>query len=463
LEFLDRETELALLADHLERPGACFFVLYGRRRIGKTELLRRALAGRPLAAYHVATRSTPVEELGRLSLTLAREWEQPLLAAQALASPEALLAVLEGLRGRHILVLDELPYLAESAPALPGLLQEAWDRSLSKGELKLVVCGSSISVMESTFLSPRAPLYGRRTGQMRLGPLPAQTLTQAFPGRPEHAVELAALFGGVPGYLQRLDPSLEPAENVKRHVLTRGEPLYEEVPFLLREELREPRVYAAVLAAIAGGARKFGEISSKVGLDRANLTRYLAVLGELGLVEREVPVTEPRPEKSRKGLYRVSDPFVATWYALVHPLRDLLETGELGRAWPRAQERMRHLMPFAVEPVVRDLFAHACADRIGFPVAHSGRHWSPEAEFDGVYLDADRRRAFVLEVKWTQEPVGIGALDELRRRAAADPVLAPLERTCAVVSRAGFAGRAAPGERAFMLQPRDLFARAARS
>lgn len=440
MEFLDREAELALLSDHLGRAGAGLFVLYGRRRIGKTELLRRALEGRPRAAYHVGTRSTPVEELRRLSATLARDWEQPFLATQALTSHEALLAFLESLRGPHILILDEFPTLVEGEPSLPGLLQAAWDRSLSRSDLRIVVCGSSVSMMESTFLSPRAPLFGRHTGQLRLGPLPPQALGRAFPGPPERIVELAALFGGVPGYLQRLDPDLDPLENVRRHVLARGEPLYEEVPFLLREELREPRVYAAILAAVAGGARKFGEISSRVGLDRANLTRYLAVLDDLGLVEREVPVTEPRPDRSRKGLYRVADPFVATWFALVHPFRNMLETGGVDRAWPQVQERLARWIPLAVEPVVRDLFRRVRADLIPFDVAYAGRYWDPDAEFDAVFLDEERRRAFVLEIKWTQDPVGIGTLDELRRKATRCPAIGSLDLTCAVVSRAGFRG-----------------------
>lgn len=451
MDFLDREDELALLGDHLDRPGAGFFVLYGRRRVGKTELIRRAIEGRPRAAYHVGTRSTTAEELGRLSATLARAWEQPFLGVQPLAGTDALLAFLESLRGPHVLVLDEFPYLVESDPALPGLLQAAWDRSLSRGDLKLILCGSSISVMESTFLSPTAPLFGRRTGQMRLGPLPPGALAGAFAIPAADLVELAAVFGGVPGYLQRLDPAAGLNDNLRRHVLTRGEPLYEEVPFLLREELREPRVYAAILAVIAAGARKFGEISSKVGLDRANLTRYLGTLGDLGLVEREVPVLERHPDKSRKGLYRVSDPFTATWFALVHPFRNLLETGDLERAWPDVKAANTRRLPLAVEPVVRDLFRRSCADLIPFPVAYAGRHWGDGPEFDAVFLDAERKRAFVLEIKWTQGPIDAGVLADLRRRVALDAGLSSMETSCAVVSRAGFTGRAARADKPFMV------------
>ena len=174
MQFIDREQELALVRDHLGRPGAGLFVLYGRRRIGKTALLEEALRSVPRAAYHVGTRSTIAEELSRLSATLATAWELPLLAAQPLASSRALLALLEGLDRPEVLVLDELPFLVESDPAFPGLLQASWDRRLSRSPLKLVCCGSSVGMMEATFLEPRAPLFGRRTGQLRLGPLPVE-------------------------------------------------------------------------------------------------------------------------------------------------------------------------------------------------------------------------------------------------------------------------------------------------
>ncbi|MFZ5831579.1 MAG: AAA family ATPase, partial [Planctomycetota bacterium] len=156
MEFIDRESELELLGRHLKRRGAGLFVVYGRRRIGKTALLEHAIGGVPRAAYHVGTRSTAAEEFGRLSGTLSRAWDAPLLAAQPLASSSALMAFLEGVAGPAVLVLDEFPFLVESDPSLPGGLQAAWDRRLSRGSLKLVVCGSSVGMMEETFLAPRS-------------------------------------------------------------------------------------------------------------------------------------------------------------------------------------------------------------------------------------------------------------------------------------------------------------------
>lgn len=441
--FVDRESELRLLRDHLGRLGGGLFVLYGRRRVGKTALLRELLAGQPRAAYHVGTRSTMIEELGRLSRELARAWGIPLLAAQPLGSTDALIALLEGVDEPSVLVLDEFPYLAASDPSLPGQLQAAWDRALSRSPVKLVVCGSSIGMMEDIFLSRQAPLFGRRTGQLRLEPLTPSWIGRMLPRPPAEVIELAALFGGVPGYLGRLDPALGPLENLRRFVLRPGEPMYEELPFLLREELREPRVYQAILAVIAAGATRFGEISSKVGLDRANLSRYLATLAELGLVRREVPVTERQPDKSRKGLYRIADPFVSTWYSFVHPHRDRLEWGlvdevieqEIAPALPRWMGR-------AVEPVFHELLCEGVlGDVLPFRPTFAGRYWSRTAELDVVLLDRGRERAFVAEVKWRAGAASRGLLDGVRARADGEPALAALERVHAVISRGGFSGR----------------------
>jgi uncharacterized protein len=441
MAFVNRTRELRVLEDHLARPGAGFFVLYGRRRVGKTELLRHAIAGAEATAYHVATRSTIVEELARLSRELARAWQIPLLDVQPLRSTDALIALLEGLERPATLVIDEFPYLVQSDGGLPGMLQAAWDRSLSHKDLKLVFCGSSVGMMEETFLLPTAPLFGRRTGQLRLAPLPPRHLADLFPGwGTVDLVELAALVGGVPGYLTRFEPERSLHDNLARHLLTPGEPLYEELPFLLREELREPRVYQAILATIAGGSRKFGEISSKVGLDRANLSRYLSILAELGLVVREVPVTERRPEKSRKGLYRIADPFVSTWYSFVHPLRDRIERGETDQVMHDSviPQLPRHL-GLAVEPVWRDLLLElGDSDLVPFQAAVGGRYWSATAEFDVVLFDGPRSHALVCEIKWSANPVSVNLLDHLRHRVAGEPAFRGVQVTHAVLSRSGF-------------------------
>lgn len=437
MKFVNRTEELRLLGSHLDRPGASLLVVYGRRRIGKTAVLQRLLDGRARAAYHVATRSTLTDELSRLSVTLAEALDLPLLRAQPLTSAGALLTLLEGVREPATIVLDELPYLVETEPALPGLLQASWDRKLKHGPLKLIFCGSSIAMMEETFLSKQGPLFGRWTGQVRMGPLSARHLAGEFRGTVAEIIELAAIFGGVPGYLDKLDPARGLLWNVRHHLLQRGEPLYEEVPFLLREELREPRVYHAVLSAIAQGSNKFSEISSKIGLDRANLTRYLAVLGELGFVERDVPVTEVDPGKSRKGIYRICDPFVSSWFRFVQPHRDLLERGLVDEVVNRfVKDDLKRWLPQAVERVLRELVTSGgLGPRLPFMPAIVGRYWSPTAEVDVVGLDAGRERALAVEIKWTTNDVPMSVLDDLRRKVAAEPALCGLAMTYGLIVR----------------------------
>ncbi len=451
--FSGRQRERKLLLDHLTRPGAGLFVLRGRRRVGKTTLLRHVLGELEGAAFHVGTKSTTTDELRRLSRELARSWRMPYLEREPLRSWEGLFERMASLEGRRILVLDEFPYLVESERALPGLLQAAWDRDLQHSQHKIVVCGSSVAMMERTFFSERSPLFGRRTGQLRLLPLGPASVAEILGLGTLDAIETAALFGGLPGHLVRLERGASARGNLLRRVLASGEPLYEEVPFLLREELREPRVYQAVLSAIAGGARRFGEIASKVGLDRANLSRYLGTLDELGLVEREVSVLERTPDKSRRGLYRVSDPFVATWFAFVHRHRDRLERGEHVEAFEQEIEpRLPAWLGRAVEPTLTALLRRGPgAARLPFRPVHVGRHWRGDREFDVVMLDEERTQAVVLEIKWSRRPVGAGALAELRRRIGDDAELGALDCTSGVMSRSGFTAAARAGEEGGLL------------
>jgi len=199
-------------------------------------------------------------------------------------------------------------------------------------------------------------------------------------------------------------------------------------------------VYHAILAAIAGGARKFGEISSKVGLDRPNLSRYLATLSDLDLVVREVPVTEQRPDKSRKGLYRIVDPFVAVWFAFVDPYRDLLERGLVEPVMRQhVKPNLSTYLGQAVEPVLTELLCHPpLSEKVPFHPIHAGHYWSPTAEFDVVLLDVERQQAFVAEVKWGQTKIDPRLLGRLRRKVSCESAFGDMKVTFALISRAGF-------------------------
>jgi AAA+ ATPase superfamily predicted ATPase len=237
-------------------------------------------------------------------------------------------------------------------------------------------------------------------------------------------------------------------ENIQDQILRKGCMLYDEVPFLLREEVRDPRVYQAILAANAAGARRFSELSSKTGLDKAHLTRYLAILADLGIIEREVPVTEARPEKSRRGLYRIADPFVSFWYRFVFPNRDQLELGEAEQVLRReVKPALDEYISRTVEPHLGTLFRTRWRHYIPFEPAFMGRYWDDQREIDWLVLDRDRERAVAVEIKWSRTPVLAARLaDDLRNKLRALPGLRPDQCELVLVSRSGFReGRSVPG------------------
>lgn len=436
--FIDREPELAFLEARQRARGPQLIVVWGRRRVGKTAILTRFAREHGLL-YHLATRSTVRLELARFSERVAEHYRDAMVAAQPFASWDVAFRYLASRPEPPGLVIDELPYLAEGDASFTTVLQAAWDERLAERGARLYVCGSSVGMIERMALNRDAPLYGRRTGQWRVAPLPAWQLAGFFPGPLAKQLPYYACFGGIPHYLTQLDPALSLAENLVSCVLARGSVLYEEVPFLLREEFREPRVYFSILVAVAAGSERFGEISSKTGLDRANLTRYLSELIEVGLLRREVPVTQRMPDKSRLGLYKFADPFTRFWFRFVHAHRDRLEMGDTDTVLDG------HILPSldaftapVVEDVVRDLLCDSKArDLVPFTPAYRGRHFGPNAELDVVLLDESRRRAFVAEVKWSKKQVTAALLDGLRGRVALVPELASLDLTYALVARTG--------------------------
>ena len=440
--MINRERELRFLTDHVLSDRPEFGVMWGRRRLGKTTLLK-ALCDTYPSVYFLATQAPPQEQLGRLSRAFADFFQDPLLDRTALPSWEDAFAYLgRNLRERTVLAIDEFPYLVEADPAVPSRFQLGWDEHLGANEnAVLILNGSSLSMMEQHVLGARSPLYGRRTGQWQLEPFTIAQFREFFPGRTMvELIELYAVVGGVPFYALQFDPSASLAANVRRSILSKGSVLYQEVPFLLREEFREPRSYFPILAAIASGSSKFGEISSKTGFDKANLSKYLATLQDLRLVSRDVPVTEVNPSKSRRGLYAIDDPFADFWLRYVWPNLAALELERIGQVWTTqiAPDLAGYVSLRCERFVVTILEQPFVRDWLGFEAAVVGKYWDRSVELDLVGLDAKRERAVIGEVKWSRRPVGTNVAESLRTRSQAVSALHPMEKRYVLFSRSGF-------------------------
>jgi len=348
-------------------------------------LLRRFAQGKP-GAYWVAAITS--EATLRRSFTQALEGESAAFAYDDWRS--AFLAARGDPDTRRLLVIDEYPYLAGAVPGVGTVLQAVWDEVLEGSRLMVVLCGSHIGMMEREAVSYRAPLFGRRTGQIRLRPLPSWGVAAMLPGYAAAAiVETLATLGGVPAYLRMLEQDRSLADNLERLALDPNGVLHQEPVFLLREELLEPRSYFALLQAIAAGNTRLNEIAQAAGVERAPASRYLATLIDLGVVERTVAVSELHPEKSRKGLYIIADGFLRFWFRFVAPLFE-----QLSREW-----------------IVRA----GAAGALPLTLRAVGSWWTRQAEIDVVALGEEG--VLLGECTWSTRPVGLDVLNALRARS----------------------------------------------
>lgn len=334
--FVGRERELKTLTRMWSRDTFQMMVLYGRRRIGKTALLDEFAAGKH-TLYFTARQQTSAANLRDFSRVVYNFFGLPASLPPFALWQDAFDFIIEKQRdesaSRLLFVFDEFPYAAMSEPSLPSTLQISIDHGFKDSSMMMVLCGSNEGFMESEVLGVKSPLYGRRTGQMRLAPFDAFDTALMLPfASPEDVVRYYATFGGTPYYLKQIQPDLSYEENVIDLLFDTSGLLYEEPLMLLRQELRDPAVYNSVMDAIGAGANRQHIIADKAGLPaHSGISKYLAVLSDLGLIERNVPFGEDLA-RSRKGLWHIKDPFFSFWYRFVSPHCSQVESGDGGIA-----------------------------------------------------------------------------------------------------------------------------------
>lgn len=319
--FHGRIRELSRLREEFAAHRPSLLALYGRRRVGKSALLREAVKGLP-HVFHQATRVTAALNLEALKAEIARA----LGADDVLASLDDWLGVLTWLVRRAesvpglVVVLDEFPCLVDVDPAIPSIIQKFWDSAAAAtSRLNLVLCGSSIADMEE-LLAGRNPLYGRKTLAMHLAPLPLRDATAFFPRQAaEDRLRAYGIFGGIPFYLTLYDPDLSLQHNVVNLLLSDSGPLFDEATVLLQSELRDIQRYASIPAAIADGCTRLGEISGRVG-DIGDATRLAPCMERLHRMRLVRPVASMDAEPtSRDRRYFISDPLIRFWHRFVRP------------------------------------------------------------------------------------------------------------------------------------------------
>ena len=437
--FVNRVSELALLEKHYNSDRAELFVLYGRRRVGKTELLAHFCEGKR-HIFFVADQVPEQTSRANLSKAVNDALFGPGQVSAVYNSWDDLLTTLarQAQDERLVVVLDEFPYLVAAYPPLASILQRIWDQSLKNSQIMLILNGSYIGMMEETVLGYKAPLYGRRTAQYLLEPLEFLDAQNFFPSySSEDRLRAYAVYGGTPAYLQTIQPEHPLEANILEGILERGSILYDEVRFILQQELREPRNYFAVLQAIASGNTRQNEIKQAAGLD--NIAPYLDTLQQLHLVERIVPVTETQPHKSRRGLYRLKDNFLRFWFRFVLPNRSQLERGSKEMVFESAiRPEMDHFAAPIFEQACQQYFWRAGLEgRLPFTPNQIGGWWQANQEVDIVILV--ETQLMLVECKWSNRAVGLDILENLEAKTKAIQKEAGKQRVLyGLCSRSGF-------------------------
>ncbi len=327
-DFIGRKAELAVLSESWQAPGGSFIPIYGRRRIGKSELILQFLRTRP-GIYHLGKQAPASFQIREFLDESSQILGEPLLARLPAESWRSALEAVESCwkgEGKLVLVFDEYQWTVEACGELSSLLQEFWDRRWRKsGRIMLILCGSFVGFMERDVLGQKSPLYGRRTAQIHLQPFNFREASQFHPSW-SHINQARAYFicGGVPLYLRFFYPSRSVEKNIEMNLLSEFAPLFREPEFLLREELRDVHNYHAVLVAIASGNRTIRDIAKAAGVSDKSLHYWLEQLIQLGYVARRLPLSRVRAP-ARQVHYVLDDPLLRFWFRFVFPHRSQVQ------------------------------------------------------------------------------------------------------------------------------------------
>lgn len=419
--FVGRERELASLNRLYLSDKFEFAVIYGRRRVGKTALINRFISDKK-AIYFMGVESNAKQNLENLSKNII-EFETGIQAETAFASFQAALEYVFKLaeKGRLILAIDEYPYVARSSKSLASTLQLLIDKYKDRSKLMLILCGSSMSYIEDHVLAYKAPLYGRRTSQMKIMPFDfAETCRCVQNFTDENKALVYGMVGGTPQYLLQMDDRLSIEENIKNTFLNPASSLFEEPKNLLKQEVREPALYNAIITAIANGASRMSEISTKVGEDTSVCATYLKNLMALGVVQKEAPYGE---KASRKSIYSIDDNMFRFWYRFVPENHSMIGRGAADLAYKRIAPYLSDYMGKVFEEICKQyLWRLLLSGESPVQFKELGRWWGADpftrsqTEID-IMGEQDKDTALFGECKWTNEKVDAGVLETLIRRS----------------------------------------------
>ena len=421
--FYCREEELRTMNNRYKKDRFECVVIYGRRRVGKTALINEFCKGKP-TVYFSALNASSQENLEALSKAIYTCQNPDSTSTPTYRSYEDALEAITGMamEKRLVFVIDEYPYLAKAEKSISSRLQHIIDHSWQDSRIYLILCGSSMSFMEYQVLGYESPLYGRRTAQFKIQALTYREITEFHPEL--KAADQALLYGvtgGIPHYINKLDVESNLDEALLENLFSTSSYLFEEPENLLKQELREPAIYNSVISAIAAGASRSNEISTKVGLESGVCAKYLKVLLDLGILKKETPITE---KSGKKTIYAIDDNFFRFWYRFVPRNMSVISAGRMRLIYEQAVKRFYpDYMGLVFEKMCQEYLLRYAKD-LPILLSNVGQWWGTdsktrkEVQIDIVGVPVDGNEYLICSCKYRNEKIGIEELELLRRYAA---------------------------------------------
>lgn len=396
---------------------AQLIIIYGKRRVGKTEISIQFAKDKP-HIYFLCERIAIRNQLKKFTVAIGEYFKDEFLPPQGFNDWETAFKYIANKQEKLVIIIDEFPYLVETDKAISSTFQKAWDLYLKNSRVYLMLLGSSISTMEREALFYKAPLYGGRTGQFLIKPFRFKEVKEVFAGKSfEEILSIYTIAGGTPLYLNKFCGKNYP-DVIKEEILRKGQPLYQEVEFLLREELREPRNYFVILEALSLGKHKLSEIMNETGFDKGTVSRYLSILDSLQITRKEIPITEKIPEKSRRGIYTIDDNFFNFWFRFIFRNRALLEENRVAEVTSKIKKAIPQLLSKNYERISGEILLNTILDKkLPLEFEIYGRWWHKNEEVDLVAINSQTNEILFGEVKWSNKPIGINIYETLKKKA----------------------------------------------
>ena len=421
-KFYCREEELRKLNKRYHAGDFECIIIYGRRRVGKTTLINEFCKDKP-TIFFSALNTTEIENLESLSKSIMNYERPDMDVTPEFKTYDAALDELTALatHERIVFVIDEYPYLAKAKPSISAMLQHIIDHKWNNSKMFLILCGSSMSFMEDQVLGQESPLYGRRTGQFKIAPLDYKESAVFHPDLSnEDNALIYGITGGVPHYINKLGVKESVDEALLDNLFDRSSYLYEEPANLLKQELREPAIYNAIITAIAQGASRINDIALKTGQENSVVSKYLGTLIDLGIVKKETPVTE---KIGKKTIYELADNFFRFWYRFVPANMSAIDSGRIQKSYANSiKKNLPDYMGLTFEHMCRDYLLYYEKD-LPIELNQVGQWWGTDnknkrqVQIDIVGTPVEGDEYIIGSCKYRNEKIGLDELELIREYA----------------------------------------------